>query len=64
VAGETEVYGENLAPTYSDPGSNPDSRCGKLATNRLSHDTTKQSPWPLVRERTIPTELPPLVDEI
>jgi hypothetical protein len=23
-----------------------------------------QTPWPLVRERTIPTELPPLVDEI
>jgi hypothetical protein len=22
------------------------------------------SPWPLVRERTIPTERPPLVDEI
>jgi hypothetical protein len=25
---------------------------------------TKQTPWPLVRERTIPTERPPLVDEI
>jgi hypothetical protein len=24
----------------------------------------KQIPWPLVRERTIPTERPPLVDEI
>jgi hypothetical protein len=24
----------------------------------------KQIPWPLVRERTIPTELPPLVEEI
>jgi hypothetical protein len=24
----------------------------------------EQTPWPLVRERTIPTELPPLVDEI
>jgi hypothetical protein len=23
-----------------------------------------QTPWPLVRERTIPTERPPLVDEI
>jgi hypothetical protein len=23
-----------------------------------------QSPWPLVRKRTIPTERPPLVDEI
>jgi hypothetical protein len=26
--------------------------------------TTKYTPWPLVRERTIPTERPPLVDEI
>jgi hypothetical protein len=26
--------------------------------------TQKQTPWPLVRERTIPTERPPLVDEI
>jgi hypothetical protein len=24
----------------------------------------KQTPWPLVHKRTIPTELPPLVDEI
>jgi hypothetical protein len=24
----------------------------------------KKTPWPLVRERTIPTEQPPLVDEI
>jgi hypothetical protein len=24
----------------------------------------QQTPWPLVRERTIPTERPPLVDEI
>jgi hypothetical protein len=25
---------------------------------------TKQTPWPLVRERTIPTDRPPLVSEI
>jgi hypothetical protein len=25
---------------------------------------TKQTPWPLFRERTIPTDRPPLVDEI
>jgi hypothetical protein len=25
---------------------------------------TKQTPWPLVRKRTIPTERQPLVDEI
>jgi hypothetical protein len=27
-------------------------------------EQTKQTPWPLVRERTIPTDRPPLVDEI
>jgi hypothetical protein len=26
--------------------------------------TKKKTPWPLVRERTIPTDRPPLVDEI
>jgi hypothetical protein len=25
---------------------------------------TNKTPWPLVRERTIPTDRPPLVDEI
>jgi hypothetical protein len=28
------------------------------------HLKQKQTPWPLVRKRTIPTERPPLVDEI
>jgi hypothetical protein len=32
--------------------------------NRLTPSLNKQTPWPLVRERTIPTERPPLVDEI
>jgi hypothetical protein len=31
---------------------------------RLRTRPLKQTPWPLVRERTIPTERPPLVDEI
>jgi hypothetical protein len=31
---------------------------------RYKGPETKQTPWPLVRERTIPTERPPLVDEI
>jgi hypothetical protein len=26
--------------------------------------TIKRNPWPLVRKRTIPTERPPLADEI
>jgi hypothetical protein len=28
------------------------------------NNTKKETPWPLVRERTIPTERQPLVDEI
>jgi hypothetical protein len=34
-----------------------------MAINRL-RNINKQTPLPLVRERTIPTERPPLVDEI
>jgi hypothetical protein len=30
----------------------------------FANEYQKQTPWPLVRERTIPTERPPLVDEI
>jgi hypothetical protein len=30
----------------------------------LLTEVNKQTPWPLVRERTIPTDRPPLVDEI
>jgi hypothetical protein len=29
-----------------------------------NQEKQKQTPWPLVRERTIPTDRPPLVDEI
>jgi hypothetical protein len=32
--------------------------------SRLALVCTKQTPWPLVRKRTIPTERPALVDEI
>jgi hypothetical protein len=35
-------------------------RLGPAAYNKQ----TKQTPWPLVRKRTIPTERPPLVNEI
>jgi hypothetical protein len=30
----------------------------------LGKTNKKQTPWPLVRKRTIPTERPPLVSEI
>jgi hypothetical protein len=33
-------------------------------TNNPYNQPNKQTPWPLVRERTIPTDRPPLVDEI
>jgi hypothetical protein len=35
-----------------------------IQQNIRFNKTNKQTPWPLVRERTIPTERPPLVDEI
>jgi hypothetical protein len=39
--------------------------CRALSTSGYkSRYKRKQTPWPLVRERTIPTEQPPLVDEI
>jgi hypothetical protein len=34
------------------------------ANNSTDKRTNKQTPWPLVRKRTIPTERPPLVDDI
>jgi hypothetical protein len=35
-----------------------------VTQNGMVKKTNKQTPWPLVRERTIPTERPPLVHEI
>jgi hypothetical protein len=41
------------------------SRLAAVSINTgLSSKFKFQIPWPLVRERTIPTERPPLVDEI
>jgi hypothetical protein len=34
------------------------------STFKVKNKINKQTPWPLVRERTIPTDRPPLVDEI
>jgi hypothetical protein len=39
-------------------------RSGFLILTLLSQKYIKQTPWPLVREQTIPTDRPPLVDEI
>jgi hypothetical protein len=36
----------------------------RFKTLELKSSNKKQAPWLLVRERTIPTERPPLVDEI
>jgi hypothetical protein len=38
----------------------PEDRC----KTKQKKQTNKLTPWPLVRERSIPTERPPLVDEI
>jgi hypothetical protein len=35
-----------------------------LTAHQTKKKKNKQTPWPLVRKRTIPTERPPLVDEI
>jgi hypothetical protein len=35
-----------------------------LTLHVVSLLSNKQTPWPLVRKRTIPTDRPPLVDEI
>jgi hypothetical protein len=43
--------------------TNKDDSEEKRSVEQL-HNKQKQTPWPLVRERTIPTERPPLVDEI
>jgi hypothetical protein len=34
------------------------------SSEERNYKQNKQTPWPLVRKRTIPTERPPLVDEI
>jgi hypothetical protein len=38
--------------------------CYEYATTVQACKTKQQTPWPLVRKRIIPTERPPLVDEI
>jgi hypothetical protein len=38
--------------------------CSAAIPTAAANQTNKQTPWPLVRERTIPTDQPPLVDEI
>jgi hypothetical protein len=38
--------------------------CQVALLGQTNKQTNKQTPWPLVRERTIPTERQPLVDEI
>jgi hypothetical protein len=52
-----KTYGKWLAPNVGD------SHEGWQQTAGFSNKNNKQTPWPLVRERTIPTDRPPL-DEI
>jgi hypothetical protein len=39
-------------------------RTGELGVLVATSNGSTKTPWPLVRKRTIPTERPPLVDEI
>jgi hypothetical protein len=39
-------------------------RLHSYISTQIHQHILKQTPWPLVRERTIPTDRPPLVDEI
>jgi hypothetical protein len=65
-------YMLNIAKEREESPENKYRDCVRLklgmnyATSELESKQTKnkQTPWPLVRERTIPTERPPLVDEI
>jgi hypothetical protein len=40
------------------------STTSKRKQSNAAYRKKKKTPWPLVRKRTIPTERPPLVDEI
>jgi hypothetical protein len=42
----------------------PPGGCSSFVKQYRQTNKKQQTPWPLVRERTIPTERPPLVDEI
>jgi hypothetical protein len=39
-------------------------QCSQIMSTLSEVNKNKQTPWSLVRERNIPTERPPLVDEI
>jgi hypothetical protein len=47
-----------------DPSAVEPVACRRALLQALKLLKTKQTPWPLVRERIIPTERPPLIDEI
>jgi hypothetical protein len=55
----------SVAKRLLTPGDTCDISKGiKIVCIQKQKQTNKQTPWPLVRERTIPTDRPPLVDEI
>jgi hypothetical protein len=55
-------YSANHRPALSSERSPP--LWNQEISDQNKQNKTKQTPWPLVRERNIPTERPPLVDEI
>jgi hypothetical protein len=51
-------------PYAQEPSTSPYPEPGQYIAAHSTPSYLKQTPWPLVCRRTIPTELPPLVGEI
>jgi hypothetical protein len=76
VQGKATILGQSIPPTqiplHIKNQQFLSSNLQPLIDNPIHHQVTttnkqkkkNQTPWPLVRERTIPTDRPPLVDEI
>jgi hypothetical protein len=67
VSAQFAVLAEAVQSGVTPAAGLPYKKRGETGTgvpSLTNKQTNKQTPWPSVRERTIPTERPPLVDEI
>jgi hypothetical protein len=55
---------DELPPKRRYQPTRPQISCHDSGVGTVNKQTNKQTPGPLVRKRTIPTDRPPLVDEI